>query len=306
MKLIDPDGLFEGDRFKDVSDEARLFWPHFWCASNGYGRIELNPAKIIGRAFSGFRTPPTIDKFWSLIGEYQTAFLLFVYESSGQFWGQWATSEKFLPRHKRSEDEASPKPDSSELNAWREAYIEQKRAKSNAINIRENVAEILQKRRRENTAPFLPVERSVVECCIEERSRGTDNARASDPRPPIAADLDGQASQRFDEFWSLYPRKQGKDTACRLWVSFVTTANENAVFECLTRYLASDEVSRGIISNPDRWINSQHRDGWSGDWPAKSGASRNGVHTNIPAKKDFVSDVTEVMQRRVARGESPL
>lgn len=155
------------------------------------------------------------------------------------------------------------------------------------------------------SSPETPPTQTHTDTETEQRSTHT-GVRVSGVRPPKVADLGDPVSQRFTEFWNLYPRKQGKENACRLWVSFVTASNESAVFECLRRYLASDEVSRGIISNPDNWLNSQHRDGWGGEWPAKNGSSRNGAPLNFPAKKDFVSDVTEVMQRRVARGEAPL
>jgi uncharacterized protein YdaU (DUF1376 family) len=90
----------------------------------------------------------------------------------------------------------------------------------------------------------------------------------TEPRAPKAADLSGQTSDRFEEFWESYPRKQRKDFACAQWVSVVTTENEAAVFDCLNRYLKSDEVARAVVMNPDKWLCEQHRNGWTGDWPA--------------------------------------
>jgi hypothetical protein len=34
-----------------------------------------------------------------------------------------------------------------------------------------------------------------------------------------------QTSKQFSEFWKLYPRRFGKDSACRDWVSEVTEEN---------------------------------------------------------------------------------
>lgn len=87
------------------------------------------------------------------------------------------------------------------------------------------------------------------------------------PTKPTAADLTEPVSTRFEEFWAQYPRKQRRDFACREWLSIVTSATEGAVFACLARYLASDEVTRGIVANPDKWLYEQHRNGWAGDWP---------------------------------------
>ncbi len=82
-----------------------------------------------------------------------------------------------------------------------------------------------------------------------------------------AADLNGQTSQKFEDFWTRYPRKQHRDAACMEWLSVVTVESEPQVFGCLSRYLASDEVARGAVQNPEKWLYEQHRDGWAGDWP---------------------------------------
>lgn len=87
------------------------------------------------------------------------------------------------------------------------------------------------------------------------------------PRKRTAADESGQTSQLWDEFWEKYPLKQRKDFACMEWSSYVTTANENAVLGCLDRYLLSDQVQRGVVMNPDKWLREQHRAKWKGDWP---------------------------------------
>jgi hypothetical protein len=92
-------------------------------------------------------------------------------------------------------------------------------------------------------------------------------------RKPNAADLNGSTSQRFDEFWNRYPRKQHKDAACAEWVSLVITDSEPAVFACLDRYLLSSEVARGAVANPEKWLLEQYRDGWSGSWPSAQPAA---------------------------------
>lgn len=88
-------------------------------------------------------------------------------------------------------------------------------------------------------------------------------------RGPVAADLNGHTSQRFAEFFDRYPRRQRKDAACRQWLSMVDTDSEGAVFACLERYLASDEVARGVVANPDKWLYEQHGEHWEGRWPIR-------------------------------------
>lgn len=128
--IIDADGLFNGERFERVSDSARLAWPYFWLASNTFGRLELSYHRVVGRAFSRFKRVPTEEEFWAWIKEYQEAFLLFVYQAGGAIWGQWDTSEKYLPKHKLTADQKSPAPDHAALTAWKEGYIADKRARS--------------------------------------------------------------------------------------------------------------------------------------------------------------------------------
>ena len=86
-------------------------------------------------------------------------------------------------------------------------------------------------------------------------------------RPPAAADLNGRTSQRFEEFWVRWPRKQHRDAAARVWVSVVSTDVEADMFACLGRFLASEQVSRAVIPNPENWLMEQSRDRWQGDWP---------------------------------------
>lgn len=128
--LIDPEGYFRGDRFDMVSDEARLLWPSFWCASNTLGRIELSYKKIQQEAFGRFRNPPSEDKVWEMIAEYQRAYLLFIYEHGDQMWGQWYTSVKYLPTYQLAVDKRSPGPPALEFDKWKSAYSEMKKKKT--------------------------------------------------------------------------------------------------------------------------------------------------------------------------------
>ena len=97
------------------------------------------------------------------------------------------------------------------------------------------------------------------------------------------ADMNGQASQRFEEFWNLYPRKQRRDFACSQWLSVVTTENEAIVFACLANYLASGDVDRGAVMNPDRWLYEQHRNQWRGTWPKPAAQERSRLERTMDA-----------------------
>jgi len=109
-----------------------------------------------------------------------------------------------------------------------------------------------------------------------QRNRITVEEHTHKPyvRAPLAADLNGQTSERFQEFWDRYPRRTGKDETCREFISVVTVDHEAAFFACLENYLASDEVTRGIVMGSAKWIRENHRDGWAARWPAKTEPKR--------------------------------
>lgn len=112
---------------------------------------------------------------------------------------------------------------------------------------------------------------SVGSSVLDNRRNTHTTVRAT------ASDLNELVSQRFDEFWAIYPLKVSKDQACVQFVSVVTTENESDVFACLARYLASDQVSRSVVSKPHFWLRDQCRDKWKSEWPAAVNG-KNGNH----------------------------
>lgn len=122
------------------------------------------------------------------------------------------------------------------------------------------------------------------------------------PPKPTAADLD-HISLRWQEFWDLYPRKQRQDFAASQYLSLVTVHCEAAVFACLSRYLASDEVARGVVANPDKWLFEQHRNGWQGDWPRARDSPR-GNGSSSPARPLSVTEQARENIRRRAQQQA--
>lgn len=125
MAIIDPEGLFNGDRLRRCSNLGQLHWPRLFLASDGYGRLEINYARIIGRAYPGFNPTPSEADLQTCIQDYVNNFLLFVYHVDGQCWGQWDTRNEFLPRYKTASDKRSPIPPAAEFIEWKRRYREQ-------------------------------------------------------------------------------------------------------------------------------------------------------------------------------------
>jgi hypothetical protein len=122
MPVINPHGLFEGQRLAACSDVAQLYWPRLFCAANGYARLELHYPTIAGRCFHGFRQVPTEDQVFAVVKEYADNFLVVPYHADGQLWVQFATEDKFLRRRKTADDERSPAPPPASLDTFKAGY----------------------------------------------------------------------------------------------------------------------------------------------------------------------------------------
>jgi hypothetical protein len=122
MSIIYPAGLFNGDRLRRCSNTAQLHWPRIFLASDGFARLEINFAKIVGRAYATFNPLPSEAELESYLNEYAKNFLLFLYEVNGQVWGQWDTRSDLLPRYKTSQDRRSPIPPEPAFSEWKKRY----------------------------------------------------------------------------------------------------------------------------------------------------------------------------------------
>ncbi len=96
-------------------------------------------------------------------------------------------------------------------------------------------------------------------------------------RRPLSAGLDDTAriTASFDEWIAPWPRCGDPDSALRNFISRVTPSNKDAAFAARDRYLASEEVARGVVMEPWKFIRTQADCDWSGKWlPAKRNGGR--------------------------------
>ena len=135
MAIIDPTGLFSGERIANCSDEAQLHWVRLFTASNTFGRLELSYLNIIQLAYRSYKTKPTEAEHAIWIQENFYNFLLCVNDAEdGSTWGQWLTSSEYLSRYQTAADRRSPAPDEKSLEEYRRRYISSKQRKSLRIN----------------------------------------------------------------------------------------------------------------------------------------------------------------------------
>jgi hypothetical protein len=197
MNLVDPKGLFEGERLAACSDLAQLHWQRLFSAANGYGRIELSYQPIIANVYRSFKKPPTEDDLWALFEEYATNFLAILYESDAAWWAQFATSEKYLPRYKTARDERSPAPPLELIERHRAGYIEWKKSKSFKNQRFQKFAEDLGNVKKISAAVV-----GVDEEVVAKQEKGEARGRAT--APPLRPVLVSQSAGANGEFAAAY------------------------------------------------------------------------------------------------------
>lgn len=130
MAIIDPDGLFEGERLAACSDIAQLYWQRLFLAANSCARMELSYPTILGKVFKTFKSPPSQGELWAIFEELERNFLAILYESEGTWWCQFVTSEKHLPQYKKARDKASPAPPPEMVEKHAAGYKDWKKGNS--------------------------------------------------------------------------------------------------------------------------------------------------------------------------------
>ena len=109
----------------------------------------------------------------------------------------------------------------------------------------------------------------------EQRSRGTGEQGKELAQPS------GPSASRFDEFWSIYPRKVGKQTATAKYKAAVKRAGDEQTVIDGARRLATDPnlPEQKYIPHPKTWL---ERDGWE-DEPLPSSAQSQRRENTIDA-----------------------
>jgi hypothetical protein len=79
------------------------------------------------------------------------------------------------------------------------------------------------------------------------------------------------SSNKFDDFWSVYPRKVGKRDAERAYGRALKVATSEEIFEGAKRYAADPNRTAEFTAHPATWLN---RGSWADDpIPSKSPAN---------------------------------
>lgn len=64
-------------------------------------------------------------------------------------------------------------------------------------------------------------------------------------------------NQRFEEFWSVYPKRVGRKAAATKWRTAVKTANPDLIIEAATKYRDNPKRDPDFTANPATWLNQE-------------------------------------------------
>jgi hypothetical protein len=240
MAIIDPEGLFEGERLAACSDLAQLYWQRLFLAANSCGRMEMTYASIIGKVFKTFRNPPTEEALWSVFEELERCYLVILYEVDGVWWCQFVTSEKYLPKYKKARDEASPTPSFEMISFHAEGYRNWKKQRNVKNQSFRKSLEML----RNSSEEFLRrgIGEVIGEVVVKElEKRGTKKEAAPETSPTLAQ-TDFDASTMVREIVCAHPKSKLRSMAAHE----VTQRQEIAVLEAM-----AVEMKRGRCSEAE-------------------------------------------------------
>lgn len=272
MAIIDPEGLFLGDRMGLLSTMARLHWPYLFLLSNAFGRFEISYPKIVSRAYSTFSEIPTRDDIHGYVREYHSAFLLFLYKSDGSVWGQWDTSERYLKSYKDAISLKSPAPDPTALTEWRDRYVA---SKSLNVDLTSNGVSLFEKLSK-NTPTFLTgkgIGNGVGDGIgngknLSSPDPGEDESvplfrNLETPEPPARPSLESLQEQWFrEEFWPAYWRRVDRADALKAFRKYARTEFQKDQIVAAVKAHAPQYQQRDPEHRPhaSTWLNKKRHE----------------------------------------------
>jgi hypothetical protein len=268
VAIIDPEGLFGGDRLRHCSNGAQLHWPRLFLASDGFARLEINYARIVGRAYPTFHPIPSELELQSYIQEYEQNFLLFLYEADGRFWGQWDTRSELLPRYKTAADRRSPSPPEPAFSTWKRRYRSHNKGFPKpfgeiSVNLQHGVGggkNICASGDEPFSESCLSIDDPPFETTEPDALFPVESALAK-PAPPRnrSEGVTREQESRFEEWWSEYWRHTAKKAARVAFSKHVRTEARFQQIMAATRAQRPGMVAREEHHRPHgaTWLNGE-------------------------------------------------
>jgi hypothetical protein len=216
----------------------------------------LSYERLSDTVYQSFKKRPTCAQLSAIFQDYQNNFLLFVYEApDGSIWGQWITSDKFLPKFKTQADRNSPAPDADAVKAYMDRYISNRKTKylsfqsfHKSSKISENV---------QNISEDFPLGVGVGEGVGEGKNTlpdGRESANADQPaiRPEEFANAWNAERGPLPKITAFTPSRR-KKTQVRIHAGLTLETFREAVLRCRGVPFLSGDNNRGWRADYD-WL----------------------------------------------------
>lgn len=301
MAIIDPEGLFNGDRLRRCSCQAQLHFPRLLLASDGFARIEINYARIVGRAYPTFNPVPSSTELQSFIQEYAKNYLLFIYQVDGQLWGQWDTNPKFLPKYKTSMDRRSPIPPEPGFTEWKRRYraeckafqksfqnIPEEFLHGGGVGVGVGVGKNICASKTDARVGELPsIDNPPFESLPEPELLKSTEALVQKRSRSAAAN--SEQDSRFGAFWGEYWLRKAKRDARRAFDKHVTTSARFEQILAAVRSQKPEMLNRAPEKRPyaASWLNGER---WEDELaPAEPSTPQAANFGSTPAAQQMLS-----------------
>lgn len=109
---------------------------------------------------------------------------------------------------------------------------------------------------RENRRPVKPTsgKSAPIRRTTDKKTNLEEDLFGSDePQKPAFEKIE----DRFDEFWSAYPKKAGKPAAQKAWAKAAKKTDPERIIAAAKVYAGTDGVARGFVKFPQGWLNEE-------------------------------------------------
>jgi hypothetical protein len=215
---------------------ARLLFMAMWNWADDYGRGTLNVRELAGFAFPHDDDPlaPTASELPSLLTEVQCKFGVVFYEVSGRRYYAIPSWES----HNRNERRATSRNPAPEEGVPFELSPSE-------LPKQEDARKVLAASVETHGSSV----RSDGASATGTGEPGNRGKKTPSPRGEAAPD-------RFDEFWSVYPRKADKADARRAWAKAIKSTDPDRLIAAAKRYAISVHGSEAqFIKHGATWLN---------------------------------------------------
>jgi hypothetical protein len=239
------DGINSSARINKLSPGAEILYRRLMSVADDYGRYYANAATVRGACWPTHSAPPceqTVDNLLTECSQGDKP-LISTYEVDGC---------RYL-----------------QINDFNQKIRAKSKFPEPVCKLSADCGQIVDK------MPALDVVEDGVEGGVEGacvRGASAPSVRAALPtlRKPSADDLNGQTSQKFDDWFAIWSGTRGnayRAQACSQYLSVVLLTRESDAMECARSYVAGPGADPGHGYRPDNFLREMAGDSFKTRWP---------------------------------------